>query len=198
MISIDFEKFNKAGLKAVTDRMDKAGLKVADVEGDNKAKRESGFQLKTAVISFESGQKLLLKAKAGGSIFQVKLNNKVMPIKHVDDMDKALQELIEFVQANEANYKKQKEKQLAAQKVLVPKVKPVNTTMAEQVSSLQASNAGNQAAVEALAVQVSELNAKNAEKTMVIGDLSAQFNGLIAEGEKLQEEYDQLSLGVAA
>ena len=138
MINIDLDKFNKIGLKQIIARIEKEGLKITEVEADNKAKRESGFQVKTATLVFESGQKLILKAKAGGSIYQVRLNNKVVPIKHYDDLDKAVLEIINYVQVNEKNYLKQKEKQLARQKVTIPKIKPVSTSVAEQIDTLKA------------------------------------------------------------
>lgn len=137
MIQLDFEKFNKIGLKPILKKIEKEGLTVSDVQGDNKAKRESGFQVKTATLTFESGQKLVLKAKAGGSIYQVRLNNKVLPIKHYDDLDKAILEIIDYVQANEKTYQKQKERQAARQKVTIPKVKPVSTSLADQINQFQ-------------------------------------------------------------
>lgn len=192
MIHIDFEKFNKVGLKPVLEKFDKASLPVADVEADNKAKRESGFQVKTAIVNFESGQKLLLKAKAGGSIFQVKLNNKVLAIKHVDDLDKAIQEVVEYVKENEKNYQKQREKQLARQKVNVPKVKPANTSVSEQIVQFQGTLDETKAADEELAKQVFDVAEAQSPKLAAMAALETELSGLVAAGEALQREYDQM------
>jgi chromosome segregation ATPase len=192
MLTINFDKFNKAGLKQILDKFNKAGLKVADVEADNKPKRESGFQVKSALIIFESGQKLLVKAKAGGSIFQVKLNNKVLAIKHADDLDKAVQEVIDYVSANEKTYLKQQEKRLAQQKVTLPKLKPVNVTVSEQIDTFQTSISETQGSIESLTGQLTEIKGKNAEKKTSVDTLSTQLSDLVAEGDALQKEYDQL------
>jgi len=192
MIQIDFEKFNKVGLKQILKKFEKEGLTVADVEGNNKAKRESGFQVKSATIIFESGQKLLVKAKAGGSIFQVKLNNKVLPIKHVDDLDKAILEIINYVQMNEKNYKKQQEKRLARQKVNVPKIRPVSTSIAEQITQYQATIDEAAAADDSLGSQIAEIETANVEKQTTVESLTQELNDLILNGNALQAEYDQL------
>lgn len=192
MIHIDFEKFNKAGLKPILDKFEKMSLSVAGVEADNKAKRESGFQVKTAIINFESGQKLQIKAKAGGSIFQVKLNSKVLAIKNVEDLDKAIQEVIDYVKENEKNYQKQREKQLARQKVNVPKIKPANVSVSEQITQFHATIDETAAANESLNQQVTEVEGSKIEKGNLVTTLETELNDLIATSENLQAEYNQL------
>ena len=192
-LTINFDKFDKTGLKPVLKKFEKAGLVVDDVEATNKPKRESGFLIKTAVMVFTSGQKLTVKAKAGGGIFQVKLNSKVLPVKAVDDMDKAIDEVITHVKANEGNYLKQKEK--AAARVKVPRIKNVNTSVAAQIDTVTASieqlrGANENAQTEATAA------AKN--MTQLTGQLSALETELATEKqrtESLQLEIDTLEGG---
>jgi len=192
-LTINFDKFDKAGLKPVLKKFEKAGLVVDDVEATNKPKRESGFLIKTAVMVFASGQKLTVKAKAGGGIFQVKLNSKVLPVKAVDDMDKAIDEVITHVKANEGNYLKQKEK--AAARVKVPRIKNVNTSVAAQIDTVTASieqlrGANENAQTEATAA------AEN--MTQLTGQLSALETELATEKqrtESLQLEIDTLEGG---
>lgn len=193
-LTINFDKFDKTGLKPILKKFEKAGLVVDEVEATNKAKRESGFLIKTAVMVFASGQKLTVKAKAGGGIFQVKLNSKVLPIKAVDDMDKALDEVITHVKANESNYLKQKEK--AAARVKVPRIKNVNTSVAAQIDTVTASieqlrGANENAQTEATAAAES--------MTQLTGQLSALETELATEKqrtESLQLEIDTLEGGV--
>jgi len=192
MIHIDFDKFNKVGLKPILEKFEKTGLPVADVEADNKAKRESGFQVKSAIINFESGQKLLVKAKAGGSIFQVKLNNKVLAIKNVDDLDKAIQEVVDYVKANEPHYQKMKEKALARQKVVIPKIKAVNTTVAEHISQMQTTVDDTNTANAEITAQITEIETAGTEKSNTVAALETELSNLVAVGESLQTEYDQL------
>jgi len=192
-LTINFDKFDKTGLKPVLKKFETAGLAVDDVEATNKPKRESGFLIKTAVMVFASGQKLTVKAKAGGGIFQVKLNSKVLPVKAVDDMDKAIDEVITHVKANEGNYLKQKEK--AAARVKVPRIKNVNTSVAAQIDTVTASieqlrGANENAQTEATAA------AEN--MTQLTGQLSALETELATEKqrtESLQLEIDTLEGG---
>ena len=190
MIHIDFEKFNKAGLKPIIDKFEKAKVPVADVEGSNKAKRESGFQVKTATITFESGQKLIVKAKAGGSIFQVKLNNKVLAIKHVDDIDKAVLEIIDYVQENEKNYLKQ----LARQKVTVPKIKPASIPVAEQITQYQTSIDETTAAIQELNQQISDAQEQSRSKTGDAQELENRLAILRNTGDRLYAELKELEV----
>ena len=129
MISIDFDNFTEKGLKKVITTFEKQSLPVASVDATNRPKRESGFSVKAATLHFESGQKLLLKAKANGSVFQVKLNNKVLPIKNVDDLKKAVSEVIAFVKINEPKFLKQKANREALKEKPLPKLpNPASTS----------------------------------------------------------------------
>jgi len=192
-LTINFDKFDKTGLKPVLKKFEKAGLVVDDVEATNKPKRESGFLIKTAVMVFASGQKLTVKAKAGGGIFQVKLNSKVLPVKAVDDMDKAIDEVITHVKANEGNYLKQKEK--AAARVKVPKIKNVNTSVAAQINTVTASIEQLRGANENAQTEASAAAENMAQLT---GQLSALETELATEKqrtESLQLEIDTLEGG---
>ena len=192
MIQIDFEKFNKPGLKPILEKFNQAGLPVADVEATNKAKRESGFLVKSALITFESGQKLLVKAKAGGSIFQVKLNNKVLAIKNVDDIDKAVAEVLSFVKENDVRYQKAKDRAAAHVKVEVAKIKPVNTSVAEQLTALQTQIEEAGAKTETLRGEIAAKQTENAAKLATTTELQGKLAAEIERGNALQREYEAL------
>ncbi len=190
MIQFDFQKFNEAGMKPVIKAFAKYELKVASVEADNKPRRESGVQVKTATFEFESGQKLFVKAKADGGIVQVKLNSKVLGIKNTDNLDKAVLEIVDYVQGNEKSFLAAKNK--------VPKIKPpstetaTSTSLADQIDQFQAS--------------LDEYISQNAEITSSIGVVQGtvdqkqetldSINNDIAEEQSrsdvLQSELDQL------
>jgi predicted RNase H-like nuclease (RuvC/YqgF family) len=190
MIDIDFEQFNEKGLKSILKAFEAKDLPVASVEATNKAKRESGFKVKAAILNFESGQKLLLKAKSGGSIYQVKLNNKVLAIKAVDDLDKAVGEVIAFVKANEPKFLKQRDK-----RARLPKISPspsVTTSTKKQLEettqSIEALKAENQELSSSLSSKQAEVSAKTA--------LLSQFRERLAaenqRTEQLQAQLDAL------
>jgi hypothetical protein len=175
-LTFDYDKFDKKGLEKVSKQFDKESLPVAEVKGDNKPKRENGFQVKTALITFESGQKLEVKAKADGGIFQWKLNSKILAIKNYMQLDQAMKEVVSYVKENEPNYQKQREKQLAKVKIAVPTIKPVNSTVAEQTAAFQTS-------IDELAGQNEALNSQ-------IADASTQADGK-------QSDLDALTIQIA-
>lgn len=189
-LTIDFEKFDKAGLKPVLKKFETAGLPIEDVEATNKARRESGFLMKTAVLIFASGQKLAVKMKAGGSVFQVKLNGKALPIKAVDDVAQAVDEVIAYVKANEPAFTKQKEKKAGV--VNIPKLKAVNTSTAAQIETisttveqLKSTNENIMAETTAQAGQVTTLQSQ-------LATLETQLKDEQAKTVKLNLDIDMI------
>ncbi|WP_028325827.1 hypothetical protein [Desulfatirhabdium butyrativorans] len=189
IIKIDFDKFDKTGLKPILKKFETAGLTVDDIEAPNKAKRESGFLIKTAVLVFASGQKLTVKAKAGGGIFQVKLNSKVLPIKAVDDMDKAVDEVITHVKANEGNYLKQKER--SAARIKVPKVKNVNTSVAAQIDAVSAS-------IEQFKGMKENITTEIQTATQQVTDLTTRFTDLDTQLAAEKKRTNELTMQIEA
>lgn len=130
-VALDFDKLTEANLKPILKRFAKWHCPVASVDAPNKGKRESGFLVKHFTLTFEDGQQMLVRIKADGTVFQVKLNNKVVPIKHVDDMDKAIIEMVDYVQDNAKAYaraKIQREK-----RKIKPPVPSIKTTRQEKL-----------------------------------------------------------------
>ena len=99
-VKLDFEKMTEAGLKPLAKKFEKWGLTVKNIDSTNKAKRESGFMIKDATFTFSDGQQMLVRVKQEGTAFQVKLNNKVVPIKNVADINKAVIEMVDYIQSN--------------------------------------------------------------------------------------------------
>lgn len=190
MITIDFKRFNEAGLKPVMRKFKQAGLPIVKVEGTNKAKRESGFLTKMVKLHFESGQKLLVKAKASGGIFQVKLNAKVLPIKHVDDMDKAVQEVIRHTRSNEKAYLKRKKAREQKIKIPKPKIKPVNTSVKKQIETFQASLDEQVGERENLEKQAADVQTETTTKQEQFANLQAELD---AENERTDILRDEIS-----
>ena len=196
LLTYDYDEFNKKGLLKLTKQFDKEGLPVAEVKSDNKPKRETGFQVKTAMIMFESGQKLEIKAKAGGNIFQWKLNNKILPVKNYMQLDTAMKEVVSFVKDNEPNYQKQKEKQLAKTKVAVPTIKPVNTTVAEQTVAYHTTLEELAGQNEALSSQISEVANQANMKQTELDALSAQIASENERTKALEAQLENAKQGI--
>lgn len=192
MIDIDFKRFNEAGLKPVIKKFEQAKLPVKEVVGTNKPKRESGFLTKMVTFVFDSGQKLVVKAKAGGSIYQAKLNGRVLPIKHVDDIDKAVKEVVTHVKHNEKAYLKRKANQLKKQKIKIPKLKPVNTSVKAQIEALSTTKTQLTQAHDEARVQIQETTTANQEKQATLDGLVQEFNDLTALRDRLTGELADL------
>ena len=192
MIRLDFEKFDKAGLKSALSAIEKNGLKIANVDADNRAKRESGYQVKAATIEFESGQKLVLKIKAGGSIYQVRLNGKVVPIKNVDNPDKALLEVVDYVMANEKRYLRQKERMAEQKSSKPPAVDRVRTGLPEQIEIAKQTLDALKVSSEDIAARVAFLLGQIVEKRDALAGLTTEINKERSRNESLQKELNQL------
>lgn len=191
-VRLPFDKLTESGLKPVIKKMEKWGLKVSSVDAPNRARRESGFLLKDATFTFEDGQKMLVRVKADGTVFQVKLNNKVVPIKHVDDMDKAIGEMVDYVQANAKAYQRAKLQREKRRKLNI-EPPPVVTNRQEKIERAKAQLTELITANGELEAQAAEMQASMATKQ---GELQKAESALAAERTKttaLEQTLAELS-----
>ena len=169
-VRLPFDKLTESGLKPVIKKFEKWGVKIASIESTNRPKRESGMLLKDVTFVFDDAQKMLVRVKSDGTVFQVKLNKKVVPIKNVDDMDKAIIELVDYVQDNAKAYERAKvqrekrkklniqppnvvttrQEKIAAAKQSLSDVATVNSDLEKQSEELSISIAGKQAQLDLL------------------------------------------------
>ena len=196
MVTIEFEDYTKKGLKSLLQKFDKAGLPVKETVADNKSKRENGYAIKAAMLTFESGQTLVLKIKAGGSLYQAKLNGKVLAIKNYIKPDTFTDEVLAYVKENEPAYAKQKEKQLSRVKVVAPKVKAVNTSTAEQIHTYTASLEEFRGQNGAVQEQIAALQPVVVEKDRNLLRLQAQIEEENNKSTDLQKQLENLKSGI--
>jgi len=197
MITFDYAQMNKKGLKDVVKWLEKQALPVAEVRGNNVPKRENGFQIKSAEIEFESGQILVVKAKANvPSFFQVKLNGKVLAIRDYKQLDNELREIAAFVKENEPKYSKNQEKAAAKAKVKVDVPKPVVTTTTEQTEAFKASLAELQGQGESLGNQITEVTAQVNQKTGQLADLQGKLDAEKATTIDLETAIEKAQQGI--
>ena len=181
-IKLDFENLTKAGLKKLLKVFEKQQCPVASVDAPNKSKRESGMLTKSFTLTFEDGQNLQIRVKADGTVYQVRLNNKVMPIKHVDDLDKAVTEMIDYVQDNAKAYERAKI-QREKRKIRVPK-SAVLTSRKEKIAQAKEELDQLDASNTALEQQKAELDAAMSDKS---GQLERVMRDLDAEKAKTEK-----------
>lgn len=191
-VTLNYDKMTKTGLKSLVRKFAKHKLTVVDIEATNRPKRQSGYQIKDAVFVFDSGQRLLVRVKAGGTVFQVKLNNKVIPIKHVDDLDKAMIEVVDAVQQNEKKYlaaKKKREEKLKEGKVPTPRIRVTRKEQLEQTEARVKELTDQQ---EAFQTQISALTTDTVQKDNTLADLNAELSSLQERGQELKAELEAL------
>ena len=108
-ILLDFDNGADAtrSLKKVAQMMLRAGQPVISTDFDAKVKRTSGISYREALLTVASGQTVTLLVKQTGDIYQVKINGKVTPIKNQDDSQKAIVEIANHLDANQAKFQAQ-------------------------------------------------------------------------------------------
>ncbi len=193
-LALDFEKLDEKGLKKFTGAFKKKGAPVKSVKAPNKAKRANGIQQKDFKLEFEDGQTLAFFVKSDGTIFQVKLNNKVIPVTNTTNMTKAIDELAKKVLANADAYTKaraKREEALRNKKIRPPK--PNVTTAREiKIKEKEASISALSESLDGLKKQYDELAAENDTSTGTIASLKEQIEEARAYEKQLRKEISEL------
>lgn len=79
-------------------------------------RRSNGISFREAHLVFKDGQNVKLLVKLTGDIFQVLINGRPFPIKRQDDMDGAIREIVDGLDARRAA----KQKRAAATRIAAP------------------------------------------------------------------------------
>jgi hypothetical protein len=182
-VRLDFEKLTEAGLKPVVRKIEKHGLTVASIKATNKAKRMSGYLTKSVIFVFDTGQQLEVLVKADGTVFQVKLNRKVVPIKAVSNIDKAIVELVDAVQDNERKYLKAKKRREAQVAKKLATGSPARITRKEKLDKAKAMQSELQSELAVYQERMQSLD---------LADLQARLEDKKAEEALLQEKNTEL------
>lgn len=172
-VRLPFDRLTESNLKSVVKKFTKWGLEIVSVDAPNKAKRESGCLLKYFTLEFKDGQKLLVRVKSDGTVFQVKLNNKVVPVHNVDDMEKAVGEMIDYVSYNAKAYERAKV-QREKRKNLNIKTPSITTSRKEKIEKAKA--------------QLAELTGTNGDLEKQLEEVKIGNNSKNAELEKAKRD----------
>lgn len=196
-LALDFQNLDKKGLKKFADRFKRKKKPVTDIEANNKAKRANGVLQKQFTMTFEDGQKVTIAVKSDGTIFQVRLNNKVMPLRNTTDMSKAVDEIVNAMLANSSAYEKAKAAREKAKvrpprpKVTTSRKQKLNeareqiSTMQQQVDDLKTQSDNQTAELEAKRKELADLQAALKSEQDLTKELEAEIKKLENAGATL-------------
>jgi len=175
-LTFDFDNLPKE-LKKLQSRFEKSGLVVTDTVADEKSKRMSGFQTKAMTVFFSDGQKVELRVKKSGDVFQVKLNSTIIPVRNVNDLDKAVAEIALKVDGNSPKWLKAQRRKQQAQKVDSSDIKPRPISRKAKIEAMQASITELQQIKSGLDEENEQLKQQADERKAVIEQLEQQLAG---------------------
>jgi len=192
-VKIDYSKFDKAGLKSVVTFLKGEGHKVSDIEANNTQKREAGYPIKAAKLTFEDGQVLELKVKAEGSLYQAKLNNKLLAIKKYHEPDTFMKEVADYITQNAPSFAKNRERAAVRKaRVALPSLKGGSSSFQEQIDAKSAALAQLQADNEEAGRRLTDLQSEASTKDATLTELNGQIRSEQQRGEELQNQIDAL------
>jgi len=119
---------------------------VASIESEGKIKRTSGVAYKELALAMADSQQVILRIKDTGDVFQVLVNNKVVPIKNQDNISKAVIEIVDRLDAGRAAF----QKALLRKKIEAPVPKGIKTAAANMIPALQERIPALKAEIEAV------------------------------------------------
>ena len=133
--SIDYAKLTgqDPASKSLVREFARHHAKVITIESDGTERKTSGVAFKTLNLSFADSQQVALDIKKTGDIFAVRINGRVVPIKNQDDLNKAVVEIIDRLDAGRKAFQKRQ----AMVRVDAPKPKNLSMTAANQTKILE-------------------------------------------------------------
>lgn len=103
----DFDSLGQSSaLKTINRAFARHKLEPINIDVTPGIKRTSGVGYRELILTFSDSQTVKLRVKRSGDIFQVLLNNRALPIKHQDDHQRAVREIVDALDAKRAAFQK--------------------------------------------------------------------------------------------
>lgn len=106
----------QSAMRRVLSLFARAGLKVIDVAADGKTQRTAGVSFREVGLTFADSQKLALRVKATGDVYEVRINDRKVPVSAQSDPARAVAELVKMLDTGRARF----QKRLAAMQMKPP------------------------------------------------------------------------------
>lgn len=144
---IDFAKLGsnaQLALKNTVAQFLKHGLGVSQTDASQAVKKTSGVAYREAYLTMADSQKVTFRIKETGDIFQVLINDRLVPIKEQDDHKAAIKEIAGHLDASRAKF------QAALAKAKTPLPPSIKTSVPTMKAALQTKLAGLNEAIGTL------------------------------------------------
>jgi len=102
---------NDPAVKELARHFKKAGANVVQAEANPAIRRASGIAYRELHLSFVDSQMITLRIKETGDIYEVRINNKLTPIRNQDDHAAAIKEMVKAMERGRAAFQRKQAKQ---------------------------------------------------------------------------------------
>jgi hypothetical protein len=93
-------------MKELIRAFSRAGANVVSSDVAKTTARRAGVTFRNVSLTFADGQRVVLAVKSTGDVFEVRVNDKVTPIKNQDDHSKAVVEIAAKMDAGRSAFQK--------------------------------------------------------------------------------------------
>lgn len=149
----DFEKPSgkDRAVKSVERLFARAGAPVVTSSVDPSTSRKAGVTYRNINFTMADGQKVTLGVKSTGDVFEVRVNNKPVPLRNQDDHAAAIAEIADKLDAGRTKF----QKLLALVKIPLPP--SIKTSRANMVVALTQRRDNLKAAIESATAELAGL-----------------------------------------
>ncbi len=134
----------------------RAGAHVVQQDVDTRIRRTAGISYREIALTFTDSQRVQLRVKQTGDVYQVLLNGKPLPLKNQDDHVKSVAEIAQAMDAGRSKF----QKLLAAAKVRPPA--GIRTAAPKMEQVLTEKRDALKTAIAAVRAEIAELSASSA------------------------------------
>ncbi len=134
----------------------RAGAHVVQQEVDTRIRRTAGISYREIALTFADSQRVQLRVKQTGDVYQVLLNGKPLPLKQQDDHVKSVAEIAQAMDAGRSKF----QKLLAAAKVRPPA--GIRTAVPKMEQVLTEKRDALKTAIAAVRAEIAELSSSPA------------------------------------
>ncbi len=163
----DLSSKDKA-LRQMTKTFARLGAHVVQSDVPSTVKRTAGISYREVNLTFADSQVVSFRVKKTGDIYEVRLNNRPLPIRAQDDQAKAIKEIVDAMDSGRAAF----QRKLAKAQVKVPSGLKTAAPKMEKVLSDKV--AALKEAIEAVRKQIADYKAKTAEIEQQIALLQSE------------------------